>query len=407
MFPSLQISTVLEALRALPRGIVFDWRTTLDFLIVALLVYGFLALIKRSHARSILNGITILLAIYLLARMLNLYLTSLLFQTFFAFFVVIIVVIFQREWRNFFEWLYLWGRLPRERRLALPDILTQQLIETVTILNERRIGALIVVPALQPVDALAQGGVPLGGKMSVPLLLSIFDPSSPGHDGAVILDGDRVKKFGAHLPLAERFDASLGTRHRAAIGLSERSDALIIVASEERGSVSIAHAGTLTALASPQDIGQHVHAILVEQFGSRKDAPHWYSFLTHNVREKILAAVFTFLFWFLLVAQTGSDVVTRDFDIPIELRLVPPEYVVTRFSPDTLTVTLSGTDRDFLLFDRDALKAVVPVNQPGEGAHTLTISAEQISHPTSIAVVQFSPTTIEIFLEKKGDEERP
>ena len=88
MFPSLQISTVLEALRALPRGIVFDWRTTLDFLIVALLVYGFLALIKRSHARSILNGITILLAIYLLARMLNLYLTSLLFQTFFAFFVV-------------------------------------------------------------------------------------------------------------------------------------------------------------------------------------------------------------------------------------------------------------------------------------------------------------------------------
>lgn len=404
MFSSLQISTIFESLRQLPAGVVFDWRTSLDLIIVAVLAYGFLVLIKRSHARSILSGLAILLAIYLVARMLNLYLTSLLFQTFFTFFVVIIVIIFQREWRNFFEWLYVWGRLPRGRRLTLPDVLTQQLIETVTILNTRRMGALIVLPGLQPVDSLIQGGVLLNGKVSVPLLLSIFDTSSPGHDGAVILDGDRVKKFGTHLPLAERFDAALGTRHRAAVGLSQRSDALVVVVSEERGTVSIAHAGELTTLPSPQGIEQHVREMFLEQFGSRQEASHWYSFVTHNVREKIMAAVFTFLFWFLLVAQGGSGIVTRDFDVPIELRLVSADYVLTRVAPDSIEVTLSGRNQDFLLFDNTSLKVTIPV-EGGAGEKTLKISREHIRHPSGLTVVQFSPDTIKIFLEEQVSRE--
>ena len=124
----------------------FQWRDTLDIIIVSFLIYGFLVLLQRTHSRFIINGISMLLVIYLIARYLDLYLTSILFQTFFAFFVVILVVIFQRELRSFFELIYIWGKFSSAKKTEYSHSIADQIIQAVDQLAQKNIGALSCFP---------------------------------------------------------------------------------------------------------------------------------------------------------------------------------------------------------------------------------------------------------------------
>lgn len=383
----------------------FQWRDGLDILIVYFLIYGFLLLLQRTHSRFIINGISILLGIYLIARYLDLYLTSILFQTFFTFFVVILVVIFQRELRSFFEWIYIWGKFSSRKITKYSDTVTDQIIQAVNQLAQKNIGALIVLPGKQMIDVLTQGGIVLHGRLSVPLLLSIFDPSSPGHDGAIIIEGTLIKKFGVHLPLAERFDAyeGFGTRHRAALGLAERSDALVIVVSEEKGIISVAHEGKLKMLHRSDELKEWVSESLQE-----KHALHpkfqWHSFVTHNIREKLLSFGFTLLFWYVFVIQLGTGVVTHDFDVPVEFRFLPPQYIITKQSTDAITITLTGRNQDFSLLDsKKNLRVVINLGEASEGNQRVQITVDDINRPTALSITKFSPKIIDFQVEKKTD----
>ena len=379
----------------------FQWRDALDIIIVGFLIYGFLLLLKRTHSRFIINGISILLIIYLIARSLDLYLTSLIFQTFFTFIVIILVVIFQRELRNFFEWIYIWGKLSSRKSAITTQAIAHQIIQAVTQLAEKKIGALIVLPDKQVIDNLLQGGVVLNGKLSVPLMLSIFDSSSPGHDGAIIIEGDRIKKFGAHLPLAERFDSyeHFGTRHRAALGLAERSDAMIIAVSEEKGTISVAYEGTLNMIERSEDLEEIIDTILREKEIAIMPGK-WHSFITHNIREKFVAIICTLFLWYIFVIQFGTGVISRDFNIPVEFRFLPQQYIITKQTTDTITVTLSGRNQSFSLLDVDKLRVIINLARPEEGYQKVKIDESLINAPTSLAVVRITPSTIEFRVEK-------
>jgi diadenylate cyclase len=148
----------------------------------------------------------------------------------------------------------------------------------------RKLGALIVRPGQPVIDGLLQGGVVLDGQVSTPLLLSIFNASSPGHSGAIIIEGDRVRKFGVHLPLAERFErySELGKRHRAALGLAERSDALVVAESEERGTISVASGGELRRLMQCEALREDLESVLKQRYQDDPKRP-WYWLLTHNL----------------------------------------------------------------------------------------------------------------------------
>ncbi len=153
------------------------------------------------------------------------------------------MVVFRQELRRLFEQIAtLWFR----KRLAATgpaavDVITRSVADLVA----RQWGGLIVVAGREPLETHTAGGQLLGAHLSEPLLLSIFDPHSPGHDGAVISSGDRVERFQVHLPIStNRAEVGpRGTRHAAGLGLSERTDALSIIVSEERGTVSVAEAG--------------------------------------------------------------------------------------------------------------------------------------------------------------------
>jgi len=170
-------------------------------------------------------------------------------------------------------------------------------------LANAKTGALIVLQGDEAIESFLENGIFLGGKVSRELLLSIFDTSSPGHDGAVIITGDRVKMFGAHLPLARKAEATknFGTRHRAALGLAERSDALVIAVSEEKGTVSLAENGEIKAINDENELAFRIHDFLrtrlLEETGGKTS---WIP--QGNMREKIVALAIAVLLWFALAS---------------------------------------------------------------------------------------------------------
>jgi diadenylate cyclase len=382
--------------------VTFDWKDTLDIVIVAMLFYAFLLLLRRTHSRFIFAGITMLLVLYAVARFLNLYLTSMLFQAFFAFFAVMIAVIFQRELRSFFEWLNVWGRLSHAQQDSLPDRVADQIVDALTHLARQKIGALVVLPGKQVIDGLLQGGVALDGKVSTPLLLSLFDPTSPGHDGAMIVEADRVRMFSVHLPLAERFEhyGNLGTRHRAALGLAERSDALVVAVSEERGTISVAYGGELRTLAQSGGLKEDISSVLKERFQQAPTRP-WHWLLTHNAREKAIAVLFTLLFWAIFVGSQGSGVITRPYEVPLEFQFLPQGYTISEVSRDTIAVIFSGRNQDFNMLEPEALRVVIRIPGGVAGHQRIRIEESMISRPSPLSVVKFTPRYLEFNVQKQ------
>ena len=279
---------------------LFGLSAFIDVGIVAFFLYLLLILLKRTRSQSILGGILFLLLLYVGSSFAGLKLTALILKYFFTFVFIILVVVFQRELRNFFELVFVFGIFARQKAKSASESTREEIVEALQYLAGRKIGALIVIAGIESVDDHLEGGFELGGHVSRPLLLSIFDPSSPGHDGAVVIEGDLVSRFGAHLPLAERFNfKNMGTRHRAALGLSEQTDALVLVVSEERGTISVAQHGRLVVLddvaATEKVLGTFARE---EEKEIKKRSYRW---LTQNIQEKTLAFVVSLLLWLTFV----------------------------------------------------------------------------------------------------------
>lgn len=271
--------------------LAFQFRDFLDIFISAFLIYLILVFIKQSRSFVIAYGAGIYLLVIYLAHTLSLTLTREIFQVLSTVFVLIFIVIFQREFRRFFDWIFaISWRLFHPREKVISNETTLVIIETIQELIRKRNGAIIVLPGELSIDGAIEGGFPLDGLVTLPLLLSIFDPSSPGHDGAVVIENNRLRKFGVHLPLAENYTGShkTGTRHRAALGLSEQTDALVIVVSEERGVASIAYHGELKKIPKPYLLEERINKFISRE-QELEDYSFWAIFLIHNGRLKLFA----------------------------------------------------------------------------------------------------------------------
>src|SRR5215468_9877480 len=320
--------------------------------------YSAIVLVRRTQARLVAIGILFLGALYIAARAFDLRLTTGLLQGFFAVFLVIVVVIFQEELRQLFERLALWGLRRRGREPSVSgtaEIVTRCAAD----FARRRVGALIVLVGQQPIARHIHGGVAVNGVLSEPLLQSIFEPHSPGHDGAVIVDRGTLTYFGAQLPLSTDFQQLKGvsTRHSAALGLSERSDALCIVVSEERGRISVAQQGTLRAVREPAELEASVREFLRATFPSKRERNMWWSLVRENWAEKIASLALVIGLWYLFVP--GSRPVTVAFPIAVKVVNVPPGYVLERVEPSEVTAIFSGLRRAFYLFDPHRLDVTV------------------------------------------------
>ncbi len=213
-----------------------------DIVTVALLIYALLVLLRGTRAMQMVWGILIIAGLYLVAATLNLITLSYLLGYLLGFLPIAIIVLFQQEIRRMLAAFGSTAWFRWELGQEEGPVMLNELALAVQALASRRIGALIAIERRDSLAAWADTGIPLGAKFSYDLLLNIFIPGTPLHDGAVIIRGKEIVAASCFLPLSTRHGLSteLGTRHRAAIGLSEDSDALVVVVSEETGTISLA-----------------------------------------------------------------------------------------------------------------------------------------------------------------------
>ena len=227
----------------IPMEFVID---AIDILIVTLLLYRLFSLMRGTRAVHMFFGLIVLFVLSVIAQWVHLIAVNWLISSLRTVWVIAFVIIFQPELRRALAML---GQNPLLSRFvhmresgAIPEI-----VKSVQDLSEKRIGALIVLEKDQGLKNFEETGTPIDARVTAELIGTIFTPSSPLHDGAVFIQGDRVVAAGCTLPLSQdqRVAPALGMRHRAALGLSEESDALIIVVSEESGSIAYASDGKL------------------------------------------------------------------------------------------------------------------------------------------------------------------
>ncbi len=368
----------------------------LDIALVAVLVYALLVWFKRARAAGVAKGMLVMAAVYLFARTTGMVMTTGLFHAFFAILLVALLVIFQEELRTVFERIAVWslsGGAPPQPNQRQVDML----VETLEDLAKEHIGALVVLRGRDLLDRHLDGGWSLGGELSEPLLKSIFDFHSVGHDGAVIIEGERASRFGVRLPLSRDTakTAKLGTRHAAALGLSELTDALCVVVSEERGTISVAEEGRLEPVEGIDALRLRIDRFRTERSPEpTRDALN--AFLEKDLSGKALAAGISVLLWGILAL--GAKEWRRSYDVAVLVRNVPEGLAESRVVPATVRLTLSGELREFFWLDPGRLAVRVDASQLEAGRRAVPLTAEQTARPPKLAVEDIAPDVVELDL---------
>lgn len=231
----------------------FGWQDVLDILCFALLFYALYLFIRDRRAGKLLGGILFVAVIFALSELLQMYALRYVFGSFFGYGFIMLAVIFQPELRAAMERA---GSVPfhglksigvESRELTVLPAAVDAVVEAAKNMSFAKTGALIVFERSTKLGEYIQTGTTINADLTPKLLQAVFFDKAPLHDGAVVIRGGRLYAAGCYLPLSDKPDISkdLGTRHRAAIGLSEQSDAIVVVVSEETGTISIAYRGEL------------------------------------------------------------------------------------------------------------------------------------------------------------------
>ena len=371
----------------------------LDVIFVAILLYTAIVWAQQTRAAFVVRGILILGSIYILAKYLDLQMTAWIFQGFFAIFLIMIVVIFQEELRQVFERIAVWS-LARKRIPALGPSTADILVRTLADLAKEHVGALIVIRGNDPLERHITGGIPLDGKLSGPLLKSIFDPHSPGHDGAVLVEQDSIARFAAHLPLSKdlRQLANVGTRHSAGLGLAELTDALCIVVSEERGTISIARDGKLREVENLQQLGASIESFLQTKFPPNTQRNFSLPLFRENWVAKAVAVALAIGFWYIFVP--GAKTVEVSYKVPVSVENLPPNMQIEEIEPPVVNATLRGPRRAFYLFNAKNIRVAIDVSMAELGRRTFTISEQNIRYPKDFTLQEVSPSTLRVSVKR-------
>ncbi|HEY2381391.1 MAG TPA: diadenylate cyclase CdaA [Terriglobia bacterium] len=235
------------------------WNAALDIFIVAFLIYQILVLIKGTRAVQMVLGVAFVIAFFYFSRWVRLEAVSWMLTNILPYFVFAIIVIFQHEIRRA---LARFGQAPLFAGFSSinRNEFYDEIILAVTTLASQQTGALIVIEREIGLKTYIESGIALDADLSYDLLVTIFNPSVPLHDGAVIVQSGRIAAAACFLPLTvkPRLSKELGTRHRAAIGVTEETDAVALIVSEETGAISFAHDGEMERRLDPETLRQRL-----------------------------------------------------------------------------------------------------------------------------------------------------
>ena len=381
------------------------FQDVLDILFLTIVAYYLYVWFRGTKAFKALAGLLALAIIYTAARAWGLFLTTWMFEILWQVLIILLIILFQAEIRQVLE------RVDPLRKIGLrrhskPAEWIEDFSQAVFSLAERKIGSLAIIERLDRVDEFITAGTPLEGDPTPELLLTIFQKESPLHDGAVLIRAGRVVAAACYLPLSsdEELPKHWGTRHRAALGLSQKCDAMVVVVSEERREVSLAHAGELATMENQESLSQTVHGAVTLPTPERKG---WWEtirlLLIPRWQLKLATLAIVSLVWLMLAGQQDFEVT---FQVPVEFKNLPEHMEIVEPMKPNVKITARGLRKDAGTLNSRNVQVEVDLSSAKLGRKTYRISPKQAVLPGErIDVVRIEPT--EFVLEFRQKEQKP
>ncbi len=374
---------------------LFRWQDALDILILTYIFYRLYLWLRKKKALRMILAILALPLFYIVARWVDLPLSVWGLQNLWPVILIVLVVIFQEEIREVLGNVslpsFFFGRSEKLTSEAIDNI-----VETAFQMADRKIGGLIVLQKGDDLDELIHEKTDLDAEINEDLVISIFSPQSPLHDGAVIIQGDRIRHAAALLPLCKltSLPKEWGTRHRAGVGITEISDAECLIISEERGEVLLASKGALQKRETREDLRRGLaHDAPVQEKKNREKV--WAKKFFGDLPRKALFLFLVCLLWVFVIGVRQGEV---GFNIPIEYYSIPQNLVITGEPPKEVNVRLKASQRLLFSLKRDQIRVRVDLSGAHKGSNQISLSETNIDVGPGISVGNFYPRNIRLQL---------
>ena len=395
---------MIEFFDFIPLGWEFRWQDGIDIACMAFVVYQAYIRFRGTQAARIGVGLAVLGLFYFLASQAGLFLTTWVLGGIWAAAFILVVVVFQAEIRQILEQVNpilstprIFRRTPAEARIA--DFLVT-IADTCFNLAKNRRGAILVFERNDPVEPLLRSqGVLIDAAVSDLLLDNLFTPSSPLHDGAVYFRAGRVCRAGCILPLSESrsLPYTYGTRHRAALGITERSDALAVVVSEERGAVSVVDRGGMVTLPGSSELLTWLN-LRLSGTKKRRTQWRWRDMLEANLRPKLGALAAVCILWLILVGPQNTEV---GFAVPVVYYNIPGNLDMTGKNTQEVYLRVRGSRELLALLDPRGLRAQVDLSSAQAGRSRVPLTEHDVNIPLGLQVAGMDPSSVSVRLKER------
>jgi diadenylate cyclase len=369
-----------------------------DILIMSFLIYQLYSWFKNTKALQVVMGLIFLVLLYVVTKNFGLFMTSWVLQELRTVLLVLLIVIFQTEIRQalyrFSLLRNLFGRQESGSQIDLMDF-----ARTCFALAAEKTGALIVFQRKEILDEYLLHGVPLDSLVSGQLIGTIFRTGSPLHDGAAVIRENRITQASCHLPLSANAELPryFGTRHRAGLGLTERSDAAVVIVSEERGEVSLALSGKLRKMATPEILSEELHALLshlAPEAAKTKVHRRFFS----NLWPKLLTLLLVTSCWLIISAKQGEIITVT---APLKFHNLPDGLTLVKTSPDEVDVQLKAFSSLVPSPKQLDIEADINLSNMREGVNQISLKSKDFQLPLGLIVTEINPSIVKVTMEKK------
>jgi uncharacterized protein (TIGR00159 family) len=377
---------------------VIRWQDIADIIIMSFLVYHLYGWFRHTKALQVVIGLGSLGVVYLVTKNFGFFMTSWILQELGTALFVLIIVIFQSEIR---QALYRISPLRRlfGRQDPVLSVNLGGLVEAVSSLAASRTGAIIVFQRSEPIDEYLSNGVPVESSISGELIGCIFKDGSPLHDGALIIRNGRIVQASCHLPLSTNsaIPQQFGTRHRAALGLSERSDAAVVVVSEERGEVSLALSGELERMETAQQLSARLSTLLSSP---APEAAHLSLVrrVSRNFWPKLGTVALVSICWLVITARQGE---IATIAAPVQFRGLPDSLLLGKSSLDSVELQLKTISSLIPLPKEGDVAAEIDLSRMREGNNQVLFRKEDFKLPSGVVITQIKPAAMRVTIEKR------
>ncbi len=377
------------------------WQDILDISLNAYILFRFYVLFRGTNVIRILLGVCILWAVSRAAVPLGLIITNWAMQGVITIAAFIIIIIFRNEISSVLQTKdfksFFWG-IPQYQFHTPLDIIADSVYE----MAAQKIGALIVLPLKKGLDNVVQGGVPVKGSLSKEMLISIFWPNTPLHDGAVVIQGNQITQAGVILPLSKRQDlpSSFGTRHRAAQGVTELTDALVIVVSEERGKISLFQDNHIYDVSDRSAFEKLLHAHASEGIAQK-------GFWRPKIELALVALVCFFCVTGVWMNFSKGMEALATYNVPVEFMMPDQNMEIISSSASDVELLISGTRPLLKSITAEQINVTLDLSQSNAGENRLPITNDNILLPPGIRLKNIEPSQLNVTLDTLMEKELP